>query len=168
MENLSQPHTIYTIGHSTHSIAVFIAMLQSFDIALLADIRSHPGSRKFPQFNKPALAASLREAGIQYLHFPDLGGKRPAIAGTPRQPFGGYTAYMQTEAFKIAAGQLQQIAKQKRAAYMCAEVLWWQCHRSMLSDYLQAEGWQVQHIMGAGKVQEHFRPDKSVQGRLFD
>lgn len=169
MTNTAASPVIYTIGHSTHEVEVFIAMLRSFKIDVLADIRSFPGSRKFPQYNKAALAASLKEAGIQYLHFPDLGGKRPAPVALPKQPFGGYTAYMQTDAFKISAGQLGQIATQKKLVYMCSEVLWWQCHRSLLSDYLEAEGWQVLHIMGIGKIQEHFRPgdEKELQGTLF-
>lgn len=169
MDDATSYRIVYTIGHSTHDIEFFIAMLRHLGIEVLADIRSFPGSRKFPQYNKAALAASLKEAGIQYLHFPDLGGKRPAPAALPKQPFGGYTAYMETEAFKVAAKQLQQLAAQKKLVYMCSEVLWWQCHRSMLSDYLKAEGWQVLHIMGIGKIQEHFRPvdEKKLQGTLF-
>lgn len=169
MASTAGSRVIYTIGHSTHEIEVFIAMLRSFEVEVLADIRSYPGSKKFPQFNKMALAASLHGAGIQYLHFPDLGGKRPAPQGMPKQPFGGYTAYMQTYAFRLAIGQLEQLAAQKRLVYMCSEVLWWQCHRSMVSDYLVAGGWKVMHIMGMHKVQEHFRPDneQQLQGNLF-
>jgi uncharacterized protein (DUF488 family) len=169
MENAAPYCTVYTIGHSTHAIEVFIAMLRERNIEVLADIRSFPGSRKFPQYNKAALAASLKEAGIEYLQFPDLGGKRPAPASLPKQPFGGYVAYMQTDAFAIAARQLQQLAQEKKLVYMCSEVLWWQCHRSMVSDYLKANGWRVLHIMGIGKMQEHFRPgdEKQLQGKLF-
>lgn len=169
MEKAPPYRTVYTIGHSTHDIEFFIAMLRPLGIEVLADIRSFPGSRKFPQYNKQALAASLKEAGIQYMHFPDLGGKRPAPASMPKQPFGGYTAYMETEAFKVAARQLQQLAAQKKLVYMCSEVLWWQCHRSMVSDYLKAEGWLVLHITGMGKIQEHHRPgdEKTLQGKLF-
>lgn len=169
MELLQNGKRIYTIGHSTHDVSVFIAMLRNFEIEVLADIRSYAGSAKFPQYNKTNLAASLRGAGIQYLHFSDLGGKRPAPAGTPKQPFGGYLAYMQAEAFAQAIKQLENIAQSKRLVYMCAEVLWWQCHRSMVSDYLQASGWNVVHIMGNGKMQWHFRPGnkRGFQGELF-
>lgn len=169
MQQAISYRTVYTIGHSTHDIEHFIAMLRAMGIEILADIRSFPGSRKFPQYNKQALAVSLNDAGIQYLHFADLGGKRPAPASMPGQAFGGYAAYMETDAFKIAARQLQQLATEKKLVYMCSEVLWWQCHRSMLSDYMKEGGWQVLHIMGIGKVQEHFRPgdEKKMQGELF-
>ncbi len=169
MDKPAPQPVIYTIGHSTYTIEIFIAMLRSFKIEVLADIRSFPGSKKFPQYNKVALAASLRDAGIQYLHFPDLGGKRPMPEGAAKRPFGGYVAYMETEAFGVAIRQLEQIARSRKTVYMCAEVLWWQCHRSMVSDYLKAGGWQVLHIMGTDKVQEHYRPgnQKNIQPELF-
>src|SRR5687768_10621958 len=116
-----QQHTIFTIGHSTHPIEIFIAMLRSFDIKLLADIRSFPGSRKYPHFNKAELEASVNRAGIQYIHFPDLGGRRkptPDSVNTAWRSaaFKGYADYMETAAFRDAIAQLQLMAVREATA----------------------------------------------------
>lgn len=165
---------IYTIGHSTRSIEEFIAMLQSFEIELLADIRRFPGSRKYPQFNKPALEAFLREANINYLHDPNLGGRRkpkPDSTNTAwrNAAFRGYADYMETDEFKTAISELEKIAAKQTVAYMCSEAVWWRCHRSLVSDYLKVKGWKVMHIMDKGKATEHpyTAPAKEVQGKLF-
>lgn len=155
-----EAHTIYTIGHSTHTLVEFLNMLQSFNIKTLADIRSLPGSRKFPQFNKEDLKISLEEVGIQYLHLPDLGGRRKVKKDSKNNrwnndSFKGYADYMETEEFKNAIINLERIALEKATAYMCSEAVWWKCHRSMVSDYLKAKGWNVLHIMAVGKIQEH-------------
>ena len=152
--------TIYTIGHSTHSLAEFLRMLQSFDIKILVDIRSLPGSRKFPQFNKENLKLSLEGAEIQYMHLAYLGGRRKVKKDSKNNrwnndSFKGYADYMETEEFESAIVKLKHIALEKHTAYMCSEAVWWRCHRSMVSDYLQAKGWIVLHIMATGKVQEH-------------
>ncbi len=156
----SEQHIIYTIGHSTHSIDEFITMLQSFDIKQLVDIRSLPGSNKFPQFNKENLEILLPEKGIKYRYMEDLCGRRKVRPDSKNIrwrniSFRGYADYMETEAFKEAIVKLEEIALQAPTAYMCAEVLWWRCHRSMVSDYLKAKGWKVMHIMAVDKVQEH-------------
>ena len=153
-------HTIYTIGHSTRSLASFLDMLQSFDIKILADIRSLPGSRKFPQFDKENLKISLEEAGTQYIHLADLGGRRKVKKDSKNNrwnndSFRGYADYMETEEFESAILKLEHIALEQPTAYMCSEAVWWRCHRSMVSDYLKAKGWTVLHIMATGKVQEH-------------
>ncbi|MFD2909418.1 DUF488 family protein [Flavobacterium ardleyense] len=153
-------HTIYTIGHSTHGIEEFIAMLKEFDIRILADIRSLPGSNKFPQFNQDCLKISLEEVGIQYLHLTNLGGRRKAKKDSKNTSwnnvsFRGYADYMETEEFENAVKNMEQIAEQQTLAYMCSEAVWWRCHRSMVSDFLKAKGWNVLHIMGLGKIQEH-------------
>ncbi len=155
-----ETHTIYTIGHSTHSMTDFLDMLRSFDIKVLADIRRLPGSRKFPQFDQENLKLSLAEAGIQYLHLADLGGRRKANKDSKNnrwnnESFRGYADYMETEEFENAVVKLEQIALEQPTAYMCSEAVWWRCHRSMVSDYLKAKGWKVLHIMATGKVQEH-------------
>jgi uncharacterized protein (DUF488 family) len=155
-----KPNTIYTIGHSTHSLEEFLNMLQSFDIKILADIRSLPGSRKYPQFNKEDLKISLENTGIQYLHMADLGGRRKVKKDSKNNrwnndSFRGYADYMETEEFKTAVIKLEDIAIKKPTAYMCSEAVWWRCHRSMVSDYLKAKGWMVLHIMGIQKFQEH-------------
>lgn len=171
---MAQPRVIFTIGHSTHPIEEFIVMLQSFDIKLLADIRTLPGSRKYPQFNQDELKASLAEAGIGYLHFPDLGGRRRPVAGSTNtawrnKAFQGYADYMQTAEFKNAAARLEKLAEKQPTVYMCSEAVWWRCHRSLVSDYLKLRGWLVMHIMAVGKAQEHpySSPARTDQGKLF-
>lgn len=164
---------IYTIGHSTHTLEEFVAMLKSYNIELLADIRSFPGSRKFPHFNKENLPASLAENNIEYIHLRNLGGRRkvnPESCNTGWRvaAFRGYADYMETENFEKAIKELEQIASAKRVAYMCAEAVWWRCHRSLVSDYLKNEGWTVLHIMGVGKSTEHpyTAPAKIIDGKL--
>lgn len=156
----TQNKTIWTIGHSTRTFDEFAAMLYSFNIELITDIRSFPGSRKFPQFNKEALAISLLQRNIQYVHLKDLGGRRKANpdsknTGWRHIAFRSYADYMETTTFKDGIKELEQIALQQRTAYMCSEAVWWRCHRSMVSDYLKLRGWKVMHIMGIGKETEH-------------
>lgn len=167
-------HTIYTIGHSTHSLAEFLNMLQSFNIKVLVDIRSLPGSRKFPHFNKEDLEVFLEENGIQYLYFTDLGGRRKVKKDSKNNrwhndSFKAYADYMETGEFKNAIVKLEKIALEQPTAYMCAEAVWWRCHRSMVSDYLKAKSWTVLHIMVVGKVQEHTftSPARLVDGNVF-
>ncbi|MBA3828031.1 MAG: DUF488 domain-containing protein [Taibaiella sp.] len=166
--------TIWTIGHSTRTIEEFIAMLHSFNIKILADIRSLPGSKRYPQFNQQALDVALAQAGILYIHMPALGGRRkarPDSANTAwrSRSFMGYADYMETKDFKLAIIQLQNIAHTENVAYMCSEAVWWRCHRSLVSDYLKVQGWQVMHIMDIGKATEHpyTAPARVQQGNLF-
>ena len=165
--------SIWTIGHSTRPLEEFLAMLQSFNIEQVADIRRYPGSQKFPHFNKDQLAISLPQSGIQYIHMPDLGGRRKVMPdsknGSWRHPaFRGYADYMETDVFRDAIKQLETIAQEKRTAYMCSEAVWWSCHRALVSDYLKARGWTVMHIMGIGKEEEHpyTAPARIVNGEL--
>jgi uncharacterized protein (DUF488 family) len=174
MEEAEHKKTIYTIGHSTHPLDEFIAMLQSFKIELVADIRSFPGSRRYPHFNKEALEISLPKSNINYIHLKDLGGRRkvnPDSTNTAwhHPAFRGYADYMETDTFKNAIKELEVIAHKSRTAYMCSEAVWWRCHRSMVSDYLKLNGWTVIHIMGIDKSQEHpyTSPAKVVNGNLF-
>ncbi|MBS1734054.1 MAG: DUF488 domain-containing protein [Bacteroidetes bacterium] len=159
--NVSKPEkSIWSIGHSTHPLDELVAMLQSSQIEIVADIRSSPGSTKFPQFNKEALQISLPENKIQYIHLKRLGGRRkvnPDSKNTVwRHPaFRGYADYMETDTFKEGIRELEKIALKQRTAYMCSEAVWWRCHRSMVSDYLKVHGWKVMHIMGVGKEEEH-------------
>ena len=152
--------TIYTIGHSTHSIEVFLAMLRSFEIKKLVDVRRLPGSRKFPQFDQDALQKSLSESGITYIYEADLGGRRKVHKDSKNTAwrntsFQAYADYMETEEFKNAAIKLEQTGLEAPTVFMCSEAVWWRCHRSMISDYLKVRGWNVQHIMAEGKSQEH-------------
>lgn len=166
--------TIWTIGHSTHSIEMFLAMLKSFQIDMVVDIRSMPGSRKFPQFDMDNLALSLQEVGVQYQHLTGLGGRRKAKKETKNTrwhnvSFRGYADYMETAEFSNAVNILQKIALKQSTAMMCSEAVWWRCHRSMVADYLKAKEWQVEHIMGVGKCQPHryTAPARIVNGVVF-
>lgn len=166
-------NTIYTIGHSTHSLDEFYTMLHSFGIKTLVDVRSFPGSRKFPQFNKENLKISSKENEIEYIHLLDLGGRRKVKKDSKNtrwnnDSFKGYADYMETKEFGNAIMKLEQIANEKNTAYMCSEAVWWRCHRSMISDCLKVKGWTVLHIMGKEKVQEHpyTQPARIVKGHL--
>ena len=165
---------IYTIGHSTHSLAEFLDMLYSFDIKTIVDIRRFPGSRKFPQFDQENLKKSLEEVGIQYIHLVDLGGRRKANKDSKNtiwknESFRGYADYMETATFEKAIEQLEYIALKQTTAYMCSEAVWWRCHRSMVSDYLKAKGWKVVHIIAKGKGQEQkdTAPARIIDGKVF-
>ena len=174
MQRLKEENkTIWTIGHSTRSLEEFVAMLHSFNIELIADIRSFPGSRKFPQFNKEALEISLSQNNIQYIHIKELGGRRKANPGSKNTAwrhvaFRSYADYMETASFKDGIKELEQIALKQRTAYMCSEAVWWRCHRSMVSDYLKLLDWKVMHIMGISKEQEHpyTAPAKIINNKL--
>jgi uncharacterized protein (DUF488 family) len=151
---------LWTFGHSTRSIEDFIEALSSFEIKVLADVRSYPSSQRYPQFNKENLKASLAEAAIDYQHFPELGGRRRARPDSlniawRNESFRGYADYMDTEDFRRGITRLLDVARTRRTAIMCAEAVWWRCHRSLISDYLKAKGIDVNHIMGAGKSQPH-------------
>lgn len=164
---------IYTIGHSTRSIEEFINMLASFAIQHLVDVRSYPGSRKYPHFNKEELEKSLPENGILYTHMVNLGGRRKPLAQSinnawRNDSFKGYADYMMTDKFEDAVKDLEKLASSNRVAIMCSEAVWWRCHRSMISDWLKINGWQVHHIMQEGRSEEHpyTKPARIVEGKL--
>ena len=145
--------TIWTIGHSTRSADEFVSLLEAHGITGLGDIRTIPASRRHPQFGGDALAARLGAQSIEYRHFPGLGGlRKPAKnsgnSGWKNASFRGYADHMQTPAFGAAVNELLDFGAGRRVAVMCAEAVWWQCHRMLLSDALTARGVEVQHIMG--------------------
>jgi uncharacterized protein (DUF488 family) len=152
---------IWTIGHSTRPIQDFIAALQGHGIKLLVDVRSSPGSKRYPQFNKETLADSLGKAGIHYEHFPELGGRRRPKPDSRNlawrnASFRGYADYMETEEFCKGVQRLLGLASEAGlTAIMCAEAVWWRCHRALISDYLKARGIEVTHIMYANKTEPH-------------
>jgi uncharacterized protein (DUF488 family) len=152
---------IWTIGHSTRNIDAFISLLEENGIKLLADVRSLPGSKRYPQFNKEPLAESLNAHGIRYEHFPELGGRRksePDSRNTAwrNASFRGYADYMETEEFHKGMERLLALAGEAGpAAIMCAEAVWWRCHRSLIADYLKARGIDVMHILDANKIEPH-------------
>jgi uncharacterized protein (DUF488 family) len=149
-----------TIGHSTRSAEDFVALLKENRIQVLADVRRFPASRRYPHFNAENLRALFSQHSIEYEHFPDLGGRRTALKDSPNtawrnEAFRGYADYMMTEDFTRAAHRLLDIAAHRRTAVMCAESLWWQCHRALVADYAKVRGVKVLHILGRGKIEEH-------------
>jgi len=152
---------IWTIGHSTRTIEEFIAALQANGIKLVSDVRLLPGSRRYPQFNKEALAKSLADHAIGYEHFPKLGGRRKPRRDSRNtawrnDAFRGYADHMETAEFANGIARLQQMADRDGAtAIMCAEAVWWRCHRSLIADYLKAQGVDVIHILDANKIDPH-------------
>jgi uncharacterized protein (DUF488 family) len=151
---------LWTVGHSTRESEELCEALRSFEIKVLVDVRSFPGSRRYPQFNKEQLKTSLTSGGIEYQHFPELGGRRSARPDSHNiawrnKMFRGYADYMETEEFHAGIARLLEVAQPRRTAIMCAEAVWWRCHRSLISDYLKAKGLEVRHIMASGKSEAH-------------
>ena len=151
---------IWTVGHSTLTMEQFLAILSSFEIRLLVDVRSFPGSRRYPQFNRENLQSSLTTAGVEYLHMPELGGRRKTRPDSQNvawrnESFRGYADYMETAAFREGTDRLLELAAEQRTAIMCAEAVWWRCHRSLIADYLKADDVTVIHILSEGKSEEH-------------
>ncbi len=152
--------TIYTIGHSTRSLDEFVGLLQQHGIVQLADVRTVPKSRRHPHFTGDALSKSLPDAGISYRHVPGLGGlRKPAPdsnnSGWRHPSFRGYADYMQTPAFEAALNGLIQWSGERSTAVMCAEAVWWQCHRQLIADSLVARGIDARHIMSAKAADVH-------------
>ncbi len=165
--------TVWTIGHSTRSGADFIHILKSHQINTLVDVRSFPGSRRYPQFNSSELSESLADDGITYHHFPTLGGRRrpsPDSKNTAwRNPsFRAYADHMETLEFKQGIEELRELARKSRTAVMCAEALWWRCHRSLIADYLKALGATVIHVSNEKQTETHPYTSAAqiIQGRL--
>jgi uncharacterized protein (DUF488 family) len=151
---------IHTIGHSTRSLDQFLQLLQQNSIESLADVRTIPRSRFNPQFNREAIHAFLKEKAIHYSHHPDLGGLRKPQSDSPNigwknKGFRGYADYMQTEKFERAVAELIDLAKKQRVAMMCAEAVYWRCHRMLLSDALLVRGVSVFHILDHGRTEPH-------------
>ncbi len=151
---------VYTVGHSNRSLDQLVAMLGSFGVKTLADIRTVPRSRHNPQFNTDGLGAALAPHGIAYLHLPGLGGLRKPRPDSPNagwrnQSFRGYADYMQTEAFGQALDGLLAVAARAPTAVMCAEAVPWRCHRSLVADALLARGVPVAHILAADRANPH-------------
>ena len=151
---------IWTIGHSTRSTNEFTVALKSFQIEVLVDVRSFPGSRRYPQFGQASLSRSLEEVEIQYLHLPELGGRRRARADSANlawrnEGFRGYADYMEGEDFHRGIEGLIDLARSRRTAIMCAEAVWWRCHRGLISDYLKVKGIEVIHIIDAKHSEAH-------------
>ena len=160
MNSVKQIKNIWTIGHSTRSFAEFLEMLQSFNIQMLADVRRYPGSKRYPHFNSEFLKKELAQYQIDYIHYGDLGGRRtprPDSVNTAwrHTAFRGYADYMESNSFQKAVEDLAAAAMVKTTAYMCSEAPWWRCHRSLISDFLKVNHWNVYHIMSNTRSSEH-------------
>jgi uncharacterized protein (DUF488 family) len=156
--------TLWTIGHSTRELDDFFALLRAEQIQTLADVRRFPGSRRHPHFGQDALSDALTSAGLSYIHFPTLGGRRTKRiessqnAGWRVAAFAAYADYMLSEEFARAFEELAALAGQSRTAIMCAEALPWQCHRRLIADQFIAQGWRVCDIVGPNQTREHSLP----------
>jgi uncharacterized protein (DUF488 family) len=140
--------TLYTVGHSTRSSEELLAVLHEAGVELVADVRAFPSSRRHPQFNRGPLTDWLAVAGIGYRHLPGLGGRRSPVSGSPNGgwrelAFQGYADHMRSREFQDA---LVATARVTPTAIMCAEAVWWRCHRRLIADALVARGWRVEHL----------------------
>jgi uncharacterized protein (DUF488 family) len=152
---------IFTIGHSTRTATEFTALLEQVGVDLLVDVRSIPRSRANPQFNADALPKGLADAGIGYRHLAALGGLRHRSKTAGPSPnvlwrvasFRNYADYAESDAFRAGLDELIALARDNRCAIMCAEAVWWRCHRRIIADYLLARGLAVEHVMGPDKTE---------------
>jgi uncharacterized protein (DUF488 family) len=165
---------VWTVGHSTRSLDELVALARGHGITLIADVRKMPRSRRHPHFNADALARDLPAAGLAYLPVPGLGGlrtpRRESINTAWRNPsFRAYADYMQTDEFRLHLDRLVERAQRDAVAVMCAEAVWWRCHRSLIADALVARGIAVEHIVTADRAEPHvLRPWARVEGtRVF-
>ena len=153
--------TVFTIGHSIHPIEEFISLLRQAGVEVLVDVRSVPRSRRNPQFNIETLPGSLAAAGIEHRHLKSLGGLRHRAKGAPPSPnglwqneaFRNYADHALTEDFRKEFDELRALAAARPTAIMCAEALWWRCHRRVIADHLLVAGSPVAHVMGEGKIE---------------
>lgn len=151
---------IFTVGHSTRSLEELGAVLASFGVSVLADVRTIPRSRRNPQFNAESLPATLGARGVRYVHLPRLGGLRRPRGDSPNaawrnEGFRGFADYMLTGEFEAGLAELRSLAATGTVALMCAEAVPWRCHRSLLADALTARGAHVEHLTGVGRSSPH-------------
>jgi uncharacterized protein (DUF488 family) len=154
-------HPFYTIGHGTWPVDDFVDLLQSVEVTLVVDVRTIPRSRTNPQYNREALPDSLRPYGIQYEHIAALGGLRGRVrevaptvnAFWTNKSFHNYADYAMSERFRGGLAHLRQLGETHCCAIMCAETVWWRCHRRIITDYLLAAGEQVFHILSAENIE---------------
>ncbi len=171
--NVAEPCTVWTIGHSVRTAADFIAALRAFDIELVVDVRRFPGSRRLPHISSAALDRELAAAGIAYCSLRTLGGRRNPAEDSPNNgwrvaAFRGYADYLDTEEFAVGLMELLMLANGLRTAVMCAEVLWWRCHRRLIADVLVWLGIRVVHIRDATHIEEHhLAPPARLLGGLL-
>jgi len=165
--------TIWTIGHSTRPLGEFLDLLAHYQLEAVADVRRFPGSRRQPQYAQAALYTSLAEHGITYRWLPALGGRRRPLPDSPNSAwrnasFRGYADHMASAEFSSGLNELLELSGQQRTTLMCAEAVWWRCHRALISDALCVRGIDVVHILDATHtiVHPYTSPARIVQGRL--
>jgi uncharacterized protein (DUF488 family) len=170
---ITTPAMIWTIGHSTRPLEEFLALLALFRIQAVADVRSFPGSQRYPQYGKEALAAALAARSIDYRWIPRLGGRRRAAPDSPNTgwrnaSFRGYADHMVSTEFAEGLRQFVELATQERTAMMCSEAVWWRCHRSLIADALCVRSFEVVHILDAKHIVQHpmTSPARIVRGEL--
>ena len=170
---LDAAETVWTIGHSTRPLDEFLGLLSSHGIEAVADVRRYPGSRRWPHFAREPLEIELEKRGIAYQWFPELGGRRTPAPDSPNTAwrsaaFRGYADYMATEEFAEGLIRLLNLASGLRTAIMCAEAVWWRCHRGLIADVLRWLGFEVLHIVGPASTSSHpYTPAaRVVAGRL--
>jgi uncharacterized protein (DUF488 family) len=151
---------IFTVGHSTHALDAFVALLQGAGVEGIADVRAYPGSRRMPHFGREELERTLPGIGIRYRHLPALGGRRRPAPDSPNGgwnngQFRGYADHMASDEFLAGRAALEALAAERPTAAMCAEGPWWHCHRRLLADALLARGHEVAHLHPDGRVEAH-------------
>lgn len=167
------PQILWTVGHSTRTLEDFVGVLRPFDIQTVVDVRRFAGSRRLPQFGADTLREGLAQHDLGYCPVEKLGGRRKADPqsandGWLNLSFRGYADYTQTELFAEGIDELLRVAGDQRCAMMCAELLWWRCHRSLVADVLVQRGIEVRHILDAShcSVHPYTSPARLVSGRL--
>ena len=161
------PAVIHTVGHSPRTADELVALLESFGIRLLVDVRRFPGSRRHPQFNAETLAPRLAEHAIDYRHEEALGGRRSGATASSssywrNRSFRAYADHMLGPEFREALARVERYASEGRLAIMCAEALHWRCHRNLIADALTLHGFQVRHIVAPGRADAH-RPNPAAR-----
>lgn len=166
-------NTLWTVGHSTRSWEEFVSLLQAYELQAVADVRRLPGSRRLPQFDQDTMAGNLARSGIAYRWFPGLGGRRRAHkdsinTGWRNLSFRGYADHLESEEFAAGLAELLQFSEHTRTTLMCAEAVWWRCHRRLIADVLCLRDIEVIHILDATHAvpHSHAAPARIVAGRL--
>ena len=160
MKGMPDTRRVFSVGHSTHELTGFVALLAAQRVEQVADVRAHPGSRRLPWFSRDALARELPRNRVLYAHLPELGGRRrpsreSSNGGWKVEGFRGYADHMASAEFDTGLEALQALAGRSATAMMCAEGLWWRCHRRLISDALTVAGWEVVHIAPDGETTVH-------------
>jgi uncharacterized protein (DUF488 family) len=165
--------TIWTIGHSTRPLETFLGLVDRHQLGAIADVRRFPGSRRYPQYAEAALRASLAQHGIHYCWLPALGGRRRPLPDSPNvawrnASFRGYADHMASAEFSRGLNELLELAGRLRTTLLCAEAMWWRCHRALIADALRVRGIEVVHIVDGQHAVAHpyTSPARVVQGRL--